>query len=118
MFQDDNGASGPRFPGDDGYRDLPPIPKPRVRPKSFPVLRLTPRSLALLDAVIAASADYDRTLAETAKETEGANDDLCLEAYGVLVQAKGRMAEYMATLMDRCNNNHLNLRRTVQVRYQ
>lgn len=118
MFQDDNPTG---IPEDYNVRKLPPAKG--VPRGSFRVLNLTPRSMDLLDAVIDRSADFDRSLAETRKAGED-EDGPCseatesnLKAYGDLVQAKGKMAEYLARLMDRVNDPGLNEQRSVVVRY-
>ncbi len=110
------------FPNDDD--DMKAFPKPPQQSfpaHSFRIVSVTPRSLDLVDVVIARSADFDRALSESSKATEEdclAGSKVALDAYGDLVQAKGKLVEYMATLMDKINDPNLNKRRSAQVRFE
>ena len=100
MFQDD-------FPEDKDNAFLKP---PRIAPKTFRLLRVTPHSLKLVQEVIDTSADFDRALKEGCENA--------LETYGELVKARGKLVKYMARLMDMANDNSLNQQRTSQVRFE
>lgn len=99
LFQDD-------FPEDKDNTFL----KQKYPPGHFHIVYITPSSLALVDAVIAKSADFDRALAEKLDATS--------DAYGDLVQAKGKLVEYIAKLMDTANNPAINQSRSAQVRFE
>lgn len=99
MFQDD-------FPEDTDNAFLKP---PKVAPKSFRLILVTPHSLKLVDEVIDRSADFDRALKE--------GSDSALATYSDLVQAKGKLVSYMARLMDMANDKSLNAQRKSQVRF-
>ena len=89
----------------------PPVQGPKRFPKdSFTMVKVTPHSLKLVDAVIDRSADFDRALKEDCEHT--------LTAYGDLVQAKGKLVSYLARLMDMANDRSLNAQRTSHVRFQ
>lgn len=105
MFQDDFPESD-AFPGSENYRR----PAPRVPNKSFRLINVTPHSIKLVEEVVDRAADFDRAF-----DREGA--DAALEAYGDLVQAKGKLVNYMARLMDMANDKSLNAQRTSQVRF-
>jgi hypothetical protein len=74
------------------------------------MVKVTPHSLMLVDAVIDRSADFDRALAENCENT--------LAAYGDLVQAKGKLVSYIARLMDMAGDRSMNLQRTSHIRFQ
>lgn len=121
MFQDDAPFGGE--PPEDYKPPLLPPPGKKFPNKSFVLLSLTPRSLALVDTVIARSADFDRTLADAARVAENPEDTplaalLPLEAYADLVQAKGALVTYISNLMDKANDPLLNLQRTSKVRFE
>ena len=117
LFQ---GADLPPDDNDDELKFLPQ-PKKHFAPKSFRTVAVTPRSLDLVDTVIARSADFDRALSKCNKggpvNCQLASSE-ALEAYGDLVQAKGKLVEYMATLMDKIADPNLNRRRSSQVRFE
>ena len=101
MFQDD-------FP-EDTDNDFLKLPK--VAPKTFRLLSVTPHSLKLIAEVVDRSADFDR-----AYDKEGC--EAALIAYGDLVKAKEKLVKYIARLMDMANDQSLNRQRTSQVRFQ
>ena len=110
MFQDD-------FPEDKDNAFLKPAP---IRSGSFRLTNVTPHSIALVNAVIDRSADFDRSLADTSKLAKDcpAATDANLLAYSDLIQAKGKLVEYIARLMDKLNDPNLNRLRTSQVRFK
>ncbi len=110
MFQDDV-----QFPGDSSSaEDFKRIP--RFAKGHFALVHVTPHFLALVDATIARSADFDRSLAE--QGSPKLSSCATLESYGDLVKAKGRLVEYVAALMDLARDSNLNRRRTAQVRFK
>ena len=116
---------GADFPVDDDD-ELRFLPKEEKKDRRFPAnsfrtVAVTPRSLDLVDVVIARSADFDRALSESANAAEEdclAGSEAALAAYGDLVQAKGKLVEYMAALMDKIGDPNLNRRRSSQVRFE
>jgi len=76
---------------------------------SFRIITVTPRTIDYVNTVVDRSANYDRALKE--------NPDAALNAYGDLVQAKGALIEYIASLMDLARDENLNRQRTSQVRF-
>ncbi len=108
MFQDDV-----QFPGDSSTEDFQR--QPRFAKGHFALVHVTPHFIALVDALIDRSADFDRSLAE-----QGASKlpDMALDSYGDLVKAKGKLVEYVAALMDLARDPNLNRRRTAQVRFK
>lgn len=103
MFQDD-------YPEDlDNIPTRPPASRPQVPPGTFRMVSVTPHSVDLVDTTIDRSADFDRALKE--------GSDNALEAYGDLVQAKGKLVCYIARLMDMANDRSLNAQRTSKVRF-
>ena len=111
-------SDGPNFPGDEGYRDLPPIPQPKHPASSFPLLHMTPHAMNLVNEVVDRSADFDRTLAEGGVVQCEVSQKASLLAYGDLTRAKGKLVSYIARLMDRVGDPALNIKRTEQVRYE
>ena len=103
MFQDDYPTDEQDFP----KAKLPP--KAHVPKGTFRVIRVTPHSLELVQRVIDTSANFDRALKEDC--------EAALNAYGDLIQARGKLVKYMARLMDMAGDASINQQRTSQVRY-
>ena len=81
----------------------------------FSLVSVTPHFLALVDALIDRSADFDRSLAE---QGTSKLPDMALDSYGDLIRTKGTLVEYVAALMDLAKDQNLNRRRTAQVRFK
>jgi len=92
------------------------LPKPTDKGNFFPVIRMTPNSLRLVDALVDAAAAFEVGLRAVSDEVPGAAD-ACSERYGELTHAKKAVVEYMAALMDAVKSPELQKRRTKQVRY-
>lgn len=102
------------------FENGPYLPEPRSRArhnrKFFETILMTPRSIALMDRLVAASAEFEVGLRDV---SDGVDEGLSrtAEAYGAIQLAKKDLAEYMAALMDRVDDPALNRQRTVTVRY-